>query len=258
MNEKQLKRLFWSGLNSGHIGNNTVIPGPETADLRIIEEANFRSFDLLIAAISRSANDYKSQQGDHVLMRTRLHSHFARLERCTADRIQFYPVEIKSDKDRIDERLPNQVIDAILTFGLSIVVFDKNHSRRIRSKKSHFVLPATIICYSGHDDYFEVMSVFDRFVSSGIFNFHTMNLARLLKATNVNESAKASRRLASLQQIMQKIVFSQLHFESPGLTEEEQQFVCAFANVKPPRRERMLGNLRRETTNAKLTDYLQN
>ena len=35
-----------------------------------------------------------------------------------------YPIEIKSDKDKLDERLANQIIEAILTFGRSIVILD--------------------------------------------------------------------------------------------------------------------------------------
>lgn len=51
MNERELKNPFWTAVKSGNIKNNTIIPSPDVADLRIVEEANFRSFDLLIAAI---------------------------------------------------------------------------------------------------------------------------------------------------------------------------------------------------------------
>lgn len=255
MNERQLKRLFLSSLESGHIRNNTVIPSANTAELRVIQEANFRSFDLVVAAI-QAAQESSNAQGERLLARTKLLTHCAKHERCEADRIHFYPIELKSDDDNIDERLPNQIIDAILTFGHSIVVLDQNHSKRVKTSRLDRVLPASIICYCGEDDYFEVISVFDRFVSSGIFDFERFNLARLLQKTSGSTSAKAYRRFTSLQQVLQKIVFSQLHFENPGLTDEEQRFICSLAQIKVPSRRKMMSEIRREVRNEKLTDYL--
>lgn len=51
MNEKELKLQFCSALRSGKIKNNDLIP---ESDIRIVEEAHFRSFDLLIAAVARA------------------------------------------------------------------------------------------------------------------------------------------------------------------------------------------------------------
>ena len=47
---------------------------------------------------------------------------FAKSEKCSVDSISFYPVELKSNSDTLDARLPNRIINAILTFGRSIVV----------------------------------------------------------------------------------------------------------------------------------------
>ena len=105
---------------------------------------------------------------DNILVRTQMLKQFALHERCRIDCIRFYPVEIKSDDDVLDERLPKQIMDAILAFGLSILVLDKNHSKRARSLGKF--LPATLICYTGIDDYFEVVSTFDRIISSGVLN----------------------------------------------------------------------------------------
>jgi hypothetical protein len=256
MNEKELKALFWTALNSGHVKNNTVIPGPDVAQLRIVQEANFRSFDLLIASVHSSGGASTQHDNSELLARTRLLTHFAKLERCRADRIQFYPVEVKSDDDKFDERLPNQIIDAILTFGLSILVLDKNHSKQVRTRRLDKVLPATIICYSGVGDQFEVVSVFDRFVSCGIFDFERMNLARLLNQMSGSASSRTYRRLEQLQQILQKIIFSQLHFASPGLSDEEQRFLCALADIDLPNRRKMIAKIIKESVNSKLTDYI--
>jgi hypothetical protein len=254
MNERELKRLFWSSLTSGHLKNNTIIPTADAAELRVVQEANFRSFDLLIAAIFPTEGRIQQPNGD-LLARRRLLTHFARRERCSADRIRFYPVELKSDDDTIDERLPNQIIDAILTFGLSILVLDKNHSKKVRTSNLDRVLPATIVCYTGVDDHFEVVSVFDRFISCGIFDFERINLARLLTQNSGAASSKAYRRLELLQQILQKIIFSQLHFEHPGLSPQEQQFITALADISLPSQKKILADMIKETTNTKLTDY---
>jgi len=255
MNEKELKGLFLTSLKSGHVKNNTVIPGPDIAELRVVQEANFRSFDLLLAAVTPHRGVGKTAASAEVLARSRLLTHFAKRERCRADRIHFYPVEVKSDNDIIDERLPNQIIDAILTFGLSILVLDLNHSRKIKSSKLGRMLPSTIICYTGVEDHFEVVSVFDRFVSCGIFDFERINLVRLLRQYATSHAARSHRRLELLQQILQKIIFSQLHFENPGLTEEEELFLAALADIALPSRKKMLAEIIKETTNTKLTDY---
>ena len=255
MNEKELKGLFWSALKSGHVRNNTIIPTSDVADLRVVQEANFRSFDLLIAAITPHSRVRGDSMNAELMARTRLLTHFAKQERCRADHIHFYPVELKSDEDTIDERLPNQIIDAILTFGLSLIVLDKNHSKRIRKSRLDKILPASIICYTGTEDYFEVISVFDRFVSCGIFDFERINLARLMQRNGNPVSVKAHRRLELLQQVLQKIIFSQLHFENAGLTEHEERFLSALADIAIPNQKKIFASIIKATVNTKLTDY---
>lgn len=149
MNERQLKSLFCKALMSGSIRNNSVIPEPgRGVELRIVEEAHFGAFDLLVAAVSGRNNGgsrltpaasgsherrngsslhhhYRHYYYDNALARTDLMYHFARRQKCRIDSIRFFPVEVKSDCDSIDGRLANQVIDAILTFGQSIVVLDE-------------------------------------------------------------------------------------------------------------------------------------
>ena len=117
------------------------------------------------------------------------------------------------------------------------------------------VLPATIICYTGTKDYFEVVSVFDRFVTCGVFDFERISLARLLQHKGNLVSAKAHRRLEFLQQLLQKIIFSQLHFDSPGLTEREEQFLAELAEIPVPNQKKVLASIIKETANRKLTDF---
>ena len=60
-------------------------------------------------------------------MRSGLYTKFALKEKCRIDSIEFYPIEIKSDQDSLDERLTHQVLNALLFFGRSIVVLDAKH-----------------------------------------------------------------------------------------------------------------------------------
>lgn len=255
MNEKQLKSLFWSSLKAGHVEGNSLIPSQAEAEIRIIQEAHFRSFDLLLAAIMKEPckDDYYSHYGN-VLARTQLLESFARSQNCRIDCIRFYPVEVKSDDDTIDERLPNQIVDAILTFGLSVVVLDKDHAKRVRAGRVGRFLPATIIGYTGSDDLFEVVSTFDRFVSSGIFGFHKAGLARMLAHDEIS-FGRAYSRLALLQRILEKVAFNQL-YDNLGLEREELEFLQRLSGMRVFSNERRIAKLVKETANAKLTDFM--
>jgi hypothetical protein len=253
MNEKQLKVIFCSALRSGHIKNNDILPFPD-AEMRIVEEANFRSFDLVVAAITQEPDvDYDNY--NNMLVRTQLLESFAKNQKCRIDCVRFYPVELKSDDDTIDERLPSQVINAVMTFGLSVLVLDKNHSKRIAKSGLAKFMPATIICYTGVDDYFEVISTFDRFISSGVFSFNRSTLARALAPGD--SGGRAFGRLAVLQRILQKLAFNQMYYENLGLAEDELEFLHTLSESRMPSNGRKrLADLIKETANAKMTDFL--
>ena len=255
MNERELKSLFCSSLRSNHVKKNDLIP---TSEIRIVEEAHCRSFDLLIAAVTKEPvdiNDYS--QYNNILVRTQLLQHFARHQKCRIDCIRFYPIEIKSDDDVLDERLPKQIIDAILAFGLSILVLDKDHSKLARGFGKF--LPTTLICYTGIDDYFEVVSRFDSFISTGVLNFKKTILAKALEGGNT--SSKAYSRLVALERIFQKIIFNQLYFENLGMTERELEYLQMITGIRPPtspsQEMKKLSKLIKETANAKMTDYME-
>jgi hypothetical protein len=249
MNERQLKALFCSSLRSNHIKNNDLIP---TSEIKIVEEACFRNFDLLIAAVTKEQDrDESYAYYDNMLVRMQLLKHFARHQKCRIDRIRFYPIELKSDDDVLDERLPKQILQAILAFGLSILVLDKNHSKLARGLGKF--LPATLICYTGIDDCFEVVSTFDHIVSTAVLNLHKTNIAKALEGGSGN---KAYSRLVALEHIFQKIIFNQIYFENLGMTEQELEFLQMIASIRPPSDQmKKLAKLIKETANAKMTDY---
>ena len=250
MNERELKSLFCSSLRSNHLKNNDLIP---TSEIRVVEEAQCRSFDLLIAAVTKTPDRQDYEHYENILARTQMLKQFALHERCRIDCIRFYPVELKSDDDVLDERLPKQIMDAILAFGLSILVLDKNHSKRARGLGKF--LPATLICYTGIGDQFEVVSTFDRIISSGVLNIKKTVLAKVLEGTDIGN--RAYSRLVAVEHILQKILFNQIYFENLGMTEVELEFLQMIAGIKPPpsQEKKKLSKLIKETANAKMTDY---
>ncbi len=154
MNELELKDLFVSSLESGHIfdSKNRTLPFVNPAnEVRIKNEGYFGQFDLVIAIVNRADKTNSFQRlddgaYDKLLMRTGQLAEIARAEKCRIDCISFYRVELKSSHDILDARLPNQIMNAILTFGSSIVVLDKKHVNRA-SLKFLRLLPVTVIGY---------------------------------------------------------------------------------------------------------------
>lgn len=250
MNEKELKSLFCRSLRSNHIRNNVLIP---TSEIRIVEEAQFRNFDLLIAAVKEEpSGDDGYANYNNICVRTQLLEDYARHQKTRIDCIRFYPIELKSDDDILDERLPRQILHAILAFGLSILVLDKKHSKLARALGKF--LPATLICYTGIDDFFEVVSFFDHVISSGVLNLQKTALARTLEGNSVG---KAYSRLVALERIFQKMVFNQIYFENLGMSEQELEFLQMVAGLRAPLDNRKrLAKLIKESSNAKMTDYL--
>jgi hypothetical protein len=285
MNEKELKSTFISSINSGHI-QDSIFPSTTSTEaasnrdieIRIKDEGYFRSFDLVIAILEKRHDSRVKATIEgydnyyNLLMRTALLSQFAKKERCRIDWIRFYPVEIKSDNDVLDERLINQVLNAILTFGRSIIVLDERHTRRIK-KSLLRLLPSTIIGYTGKDDHFQVLSVFDRFVAAGMFNISRRGIARFLinnRYCNSREQTKIYQSLSYVERINLKFAYSQFFcynenddeikqsgYDESSLTIEEAEFLRRLIDANPVFSEKkQLVNLIKDTTNRKITDYL--
>jgi hypothetical protein len=247
-------------------------------EIRIKDEGYFRSFDLVVAILEKRYDSHIKATIEgydnyyNILMRTALLNQFAKRERCRIDWIRFYPVEIKSDNDVLDERLISQVLNAILTFGRSIIVLDERHARRIK-KSLLRLLPSTIIGYTGNDDHFQVLSVFDRFVAAGMFNISKRGIARFLINNgycNSREQTKIYQSLSYIERINLKLAYSQLFcydendddikqngYDESSLSIEEAEFLRRLIDISPVFSEKkQLVNLIKDTTNRKITDYL--
>lgn len=288
MNEKELKQLFISSIRSGHIKSNSTdtnnnqqydiaasndvnffpLSASADTDIRIKDEGYFRSFDLVIAVIDKKNYNRKHniiydsvESYDNyfnILMRSGMLTQFARTERCRIDAIRFYPVELKSDDDILDERLPNQILNAILTFGRSVIVLDERHSKRVVKRRIANFIPATIIGYSGKDDYFDLLSVFDKLVINPIFNIKKRRLARILLDNGItNKIDRIHQCITDIQRLNQKLAFSELYNDDHvTFLKDEIDFLRNLSDLHLCSEKKQITQLIQETKNNKITDYI--
>jgi hypothetical protein len=290
MNQLELKKLFKSSIKNGHINNNNhILPfsNSQNCEIKIKDEGYFRNFDLVIALIykenkqreicySSVHNQIEYEYGDldynigqNIFMRTQQFTDFSKKEKCEIENITFIPVEIKSDDDILDERLPNQILNAILTFGRSYLVIDKKYviKKNLQILK---LLPTTIIGYSGKEDYFEVLSTFDRFIMNGIFNIPKRSFIKLLVNNNItnkiSDIARIYQSLIILEQINQKLVYNYLfrmeegNLDTEFLLKKEIDFLNQFSNFsRLPSEKAFMKEIKRLIKNSKnhlITDFL--
>jgi hypothetical protein len=279
MNQIELKKLFKSSVKNGHINNNHLIPflNSHTHEIKIKEEGYFRNFDLVIALINKENKpkkinwkyfDLEYDIQHNILMRSQQFTEFSKLEKCSIENITFIPVEIKSDNDVLDERLPNQILNAILTFGRSYLVIDKKYvlNRNLQILK---LLPTTIIGYSGKEDYFEILSIFNRCIMNGIFNIPKRSFMKLLINNNItnkiSEMVKIYHSLITLEQINQKLVFNYLfrseeNLDLDFLLKEERDFLKQFYNFSTlpseKTKKKQIKKLIKDSRNYLITDFL--
>lgn len=265
MNEVELKDLFVSSIESRHIfssKNRELSFLKAGSEIRVKNEGHFGQFDLVIAVLqkiknSKTRDSERTEAYYDILMRAGQLTEVARTEKCRIDSISLYPVELKSNCDILDGRLPNQIMNAILTFGRSIVVLDKNHVNK-NSIKFLRLLPATIIGYTGIKDHFEVLSVYDRIIHTGMFNLSKRRLAKTLIENGIVEGIdKIHRRLQTLEHINQKLVFNELYNSNPGFLKEEIEFLRQFSKVQVAMTyKKQIEACVLESKDNKITDYL--
>jgi hypothetical protein len=259
LNERELKVRFWDALRSGSIEDSAgnAIPFPRKGvELRVIEEGNFRAFDLVVAEIVVSRTEVQHLPvSSNILTRTALYYDIAISQKCQIDRLRLFPIELKSDSDKIDGRLARQVAYALFTFGNSIIVLDQKHAKRIKSFAFAKALPATVIARTGLND-FEIVSAFDLGMASSILKFNKRNLARLLLENKEVSTDKLARRLDLLQLVIQKLAYSQLYSERVALQENELEFLREITGCSTISRSKMVRTLLKKTSNTRLTDFI--
>ena len=269
MNEQDLQKLFIDSLLSGEIqGIDEVIdmPSLQKAEriVRIKKEAYFRYFDLVLGIISLQRNlpttiNIKSidmyDRYHNLTMRTSELLAFAREENSRVDLVDLIPIEFKSDNDSIDERLPRQVINAILAFGRSVVVFDKRHTSRIQKYGLFSLLPASIIGYS-NDNRFKVISSDKRIVVDSLVKPQKSTIAKILSDNGLIDSFTAIySHLDMTQKIYQKMLFNQIFEEKIDLLQEEIEFLSGLNKSPNFHEKEQIKKIVRESINRKITEY---
>jgi hypothetical protein len=121
------------------------------------------------------------------------------------------------------------------------------------------LLPTTIIGYTGKDDSFEVLSVFDRLVTNGLFNISKRGLVRLLINNGMGDTKpeKIYRCLLQIQRINQKLAFNEFYDEKMKFGKDEIEFIKKLIGIDTFSDRRQLEKLIEQTTNSKITDYMQ-
>jgi hypothetical protein len=132
------------------------------------------------------------------------------------------------------------------------------------------LLPTTIIGYSGKEDYFEVLSTFNRFIMNGMFNIPKRSFIKLLVNNNItnkiSDIAKIYQSLVILEQINQKLVYNYLfrveeeNLDTEFLLKKEIDFLNQFSNFsRLPSEKTFMKEIKRLIKNGKnhlITDFL--
>jgi hypothetical protein len=111
-------------------------------EIKIKNEGYIRNFDLVVAIIKRrNDSDIQFDSTDsydnyvNIIMRTGQLTQFAQKEKCRIDWISFFPVELKSDYDILDDRLPNQILKCDFDFRKGNSCAEQKTPRKSKAKK---------------------------------------------------------------------------------------------------------------------------
>ena len=135
-------------------------------------------------------------------------------------------------------------------------MLDKKHCERAMLKGILNLIPATIIGYTGREDYFEVLSVFRRFITTTMLEINKTRLVKLLSENRIDSNSGVYNCFENIQRIYQKLVFSQMYDQDPGFANDEIEFIQKLGDIKLLPEKKRVRELIRQTSNFKITDYL--
>lgn len=268
MNEIELKIKFIDFLRSN--SNHNFFSNYDYRPSNIIEIKNEglnKKFDLILAMIKTKEIKLKKINNKAIEIDEDIKSIFFRnqLLKSISDRYKvkiqnliIYPIEIKSDKDKLDERLSNQIIEAILTFGRSIIILDNDHANRIRKNGLHKIVPSTIIGYLNDKQMFTLINKYSRVFSDSLLNINKANLIRALEKSNIDINYNnLYRNLRNIQKINQKLIYNQIFNYEPTLFDDEINFIKNFSGIKQNISfKKEIITLAKESKNYKITEFL--
>jgi hypothetical protein len=269
MNESQIKDRFLDYLNvnprNDFFGNTS---NHKEKYIEIKNEALNRKFDFILAACKvknikkkdiRNSTIEMDDDLKNIFVRSTLLKTISESYKMNIEKITLYPIEIKSDRDKLDERLANQVIEAILSFGRSIIILDSKHASKIIKHGLSRILPSTLIGYFSETDKFVVINRHDRVYSDSLLNVNKMHLIRTLKRADCQINVtKLYNNLRSLQSIHQKLIYNQIFQNRQYLLEDEVIFMKELSslNLKTNVKKEIIKTIQ-QYKNYKITDFTE-
>lgn len=269
MNEVQLKNRFLKYLNNNP--KNNLLGFDYDGDFKFLEiknEALNRKFDFILAVIK--ANKYSSKaitanaielddNLKNLFTRRILFKHISEKYKIKIQNLVILPIEIKSNKDKLDDRLGNQIINAILSFGRSIVILDSTHMSYMNKNKMVKLFPSTLIGYDDLADNFVLLNRFNRIVADSLLNISKIDLIKALGVKNMDKVnlTRLQKNLKCIQTINQKIIFNQVFSTDYFLLDEEIKFIQQFSYIdhKLSIKKEIMKSIK-ESRDCKITDFI--
>jgi hypothetical protein len=268
MNEVELKNKFIGFLKTNK--NHNFFSNYDFEPYNIIEIRNeglSKKFDLILALIKTNEINFnklknKSIEIDEdikgIFFRNALLKSISEKYKIKIQNLVIYPIEIKSDKDILDDRLANQIIEAILTFGRSIVVLDNDHATKIKKNRLYKIVPSTIIGYADEKEIFVLLSKYNRVFSDSLLNINKINLIRTLKKSQMDVNYNnLYRNLVNIQKINQKLIYNQIFNYENTLFDDEIEFLKHFSSISQKISfKKEIIKLVKESKNYKITEFI--
>ena len=268
MNELELKNKFINFLKD--TSNNNFFSNYNFESNNFIEIRNeglSKKFDLILALIKTNEVKFNKIKNKSIAIdedikgiffRNILLKSISEKYKIKIQNLVIYPIEIKSDKDKLDERLANQIIEAILTFGRSIVILDNYHATKIKKNRFYKIVPSTILGYIKEQEIFVLLSKYNRVFSDSLLNINKINLVRTLEKSEIDINYNnLYRNLKSIQQINQKLIYNQIFNYENTLFDDEIEFLKHFSyiNQKISFKKEII-KLVKESKNYKITEFI--
>jgi hypothetical protein len=188
-----------------------------------------------------------------------LFRHISEKYKIKIENLVILPIEIKSNKDKLDDRLGNQIINAILSFGRSIVILDSNHASFMNKNKMVKLFPSTLIGYDEAANDFILLNRFNRIIADSLLNISKFDLIKTLGINNMDKVNlnRLQKNLKCIQTINQKIIFNQVFSADFFLLDEEIKFIQQFSSIdhKLSVKKEIIKSIK-ESRDCKITDFI--
>ena len=270
MNEIELKNRFINYIQSDDLSSNFLSHNFKPNNvIEIKNEGLNKKFDLILAMIKTKEIKTKEIKDKYIeidedikniFFRNTIHKSISDKYKIKIQNLILCPVEIKSDKDKLDERLANQIIEAILTFGRSIIILDNKHANKIKNNAFFKIIPSTILEYINKEEKFVILNKYTRIFSDSLLNINKSNLIRTLEKSNIVDINYNNlyRNLKNIQKINQKLIYNQIfNYRSFSLLDDEIKFIKDFSCINQQiSLKKEIINLVKESKNYKITEFL--